>query len=153
MIRYELEPISAGRMKSLFDALKDIDIVGYPLFWSPEIAFNPEAFDQDLSWIYPIPPDCVKVVVEAGYGYGPAGRPSKAYFFIPCEADAQPAPQNTQPPPKPFGQAVGEVYRFLKQRIQNQDGLDGSVKETVTKELGDLAEKHENKKPWPGMLP
>jgi hypothetical protein len=45
------------------------------------------------------------------------------------------------------------VYRQLKHGIQNQDGLDGSVKETVTKELDDLADKHENKKPWPGMLP
>jgi hypothetical protein len=70
-----------------------------------------------------------------------------------CEADAQPAPQNTQSPPKPFGQAVGEVYRDLQDVIQKREAIDGSVKETVIKELGDLAEKHENKKPWTGMLP
>jgi hypothetical protein len=51
--------------------------------------------------------------------------------------------------PKPFGRAVGEVYRELKDAIEKRDGLDGSVKETVSKELGDLAEKHENKKAWP----
>jgi hypothetical protein len=74
--------------------------------------------------------------------------------FGACEADAQTGDRPASPlPPKPFGHAVGEVYRDLKEIIQKRDGLDGSVKETVTKELGDLAEKHENKKPWPGMLP
>jgi hypothetical protein len=70
-----------------------------------------------------------------------------------CEADVQPAGQTTPGAPKPFGQAVGEVYRDLKEIIQKREALDGSIKETVTKELGDLAEKHENRKPWPGMRP
>jgi hypothetical protein len=48
------------------------------------------------------------------------------------------APQNA-PPPKPFDQAVGEVYRDLQEIIQKRETLDRSVKETVTKELGDLA--------------
>jgi hypothetical protein len=51
--------------------------------------------------------------------------------------------------PKPFGKAVGEVYRELKESIEKREGLDGSVKETVSKELGDMADKHENKKVWP----
>jgi hypothetical protein len=53
---------------------------------------------------------------------------------------------------KPYGQAVSEVYRELKKTVQERD-LDGSIKETVTKELDDLADKHENKKPWPGSMP
>jgi hypothetical protein len=54
---------------------------------------------------------------------------------------------------KPYGQAVSEVYRELNKTIQKREDLDGSIKETVTKELDDLADKHEKKKPWLGSMP
>lgn len=52
-------------------------------------------------------------------------------------------------PPKPFGKAVAETYRSVKQDFAGKGAVDPQVREQINSDLDKLIEKNEGLKSWP----